>query len=197
VGAGPSGSASPGHRSSDFDAARPSGAAGLIEVELGDGLGRVEGGRLVEVVGGEGFHRSDVIGVKLGCGLGRSAGGGKSGRGVREVEASEDGADGHGAVRKARLRMSDPQSGQRRGNTHRCGRGGGPSGSGGAGEGGCGVVVGVYGCPVGKSGRRLFGLRRAGVVAAEGDDPARSHAWGDRYLAARLCPGPPYEIQPS
>jgi hypothetical protein len=40
-----------------------------------------------------------------------------------------------------------------------------------AGEGGRGVLVGVYGCPVGgKSGRRFFGLRRAGVVAAEGDD---------------------------
>jgi hypothetical protein len=54
------------------DAARPSGAVGLIEVELGDrlGIGRVEGGRLVEVVGWERFHRSDGVGVERGCGLG-------------------------------------------------------------------------------------------------------------------------------
>jgi hypothetical protein len=55
------------------DAARPSGAAGLIEVELGNGLGigRVEGGHLIEVVGGERVHRSDGIGVEFECGLGR------------------------------------------------------------------------------------------------------------------------------
>jgi hypothetical protein len=72
------------------DVARPSGAAGLIEVELGDvlGIGRVESGRLVEVVGGERIHRSDGIGVELECGLGWSAGGGESGRGVRQVRGS-------------------------------------------------------------------------------------------------------------
>lgn len=45
------------------DAARPSGTAGLIEVELGDGLGLggIERGRLVEVVGGGGIHRGDGI----------------------------------------------------------------------------------------------------------------------------------------
>jgi hypothetical protein len=82
------------------DAARPR-AAGLIEVEFRDrrGGGRVEGWRLVEVVGGEGIHRSDGIGVELECGLGRPAGGGESGRGVGQVEAAGDGADGPGAVR--------------------------------------------------------------------------------------------------
>jgi hypothetical protein len=59
------------------DADRPSGAAGLSEVELRDRLG---GGR-VEFVGGEGIHRSDGIGVELKCGLGRSSGGGESGPG--------------------------------------------------------------------------------------------------------------------
>lgn len=50
-----------------LNAAHRSGAAGLIEVELGDrfGVGRIEGGRLVEVVGGERVHRSDVTGVEF------------------------------------------------------------------------------------------------------------------------------------
>jgi hypothetical protein len=59
-------------------------------------LGRVEGGRLVEVVGGERIHRSDGIGVEFECGLGRSAGGGEPRGGVREGEAAKDGADGLG-----------------------------------------------------------------------------------------------------
>jgi hypothetical protein len=51
---------------------RRSGAGGLIEVELGDGLwlSRVGCGRLVEVVGGQGDHVSDGIGVQCECGLG-------------------------------------------------------------------------------------------------------------------------------
>lgn len=54
-------------------APHPSGAAGLIEVELGDGLGvgRIERGRLVEIVGGDGILcRGDGTGIKIEGGLG-------------------------------------------------------------------------------------------------------------------------------
>jgi hypothetical protein len=63
------------------DAARPSGAGGLIEVEPGEGLGLgwVEGGRLVEVVSGDRVHRSDGIGAELECALGRERGRGRVG----------------------------------------------------------------------------------------------------------------------
>jgi hypothetical protein len=50
----------------------------------------------------------------------------------------------------------------------------------------------VYGCPVvGKSGRRFFGLRRAGVVAAEGDDPGPQPCVGgeDAVIAVAVDPG--------
>jgi hypothetical protein len=89
---------------------RPSGAAGLIEVELGNrlGIGRVEGGRLVEVVGGEPDppERRDRCGARLRPGGDRRAGESR-GRGVREVEAAEEGALlGAGEEREVPLSLS-------------------------------------------------------------------------------------------
>ncbi|MEJ2582741.1 MAG: hypothetical protein P8127_14065 [Acidobacteriota bacterium] len=82
-----------------MSAAHPSGAGSLIEVELRDrfGLGRVEGGRLVEVVGGCGvLHRGDGIGVEVECRLRRSPGRRQSWWGGRQLEVTEDGAGGFG-----------------------------------------------------------------------------------------------------
>jgi hypothetical protein len=111
------------------DTARPSGAAGLIEVELGDGLrgARVKGRRLVEVVGGERIHRRDGIGVELECGLGRPPGGESRGAVWGSSKWRRLALMGPGSVRnrseaavaegKKETRMSDPQAPHRRGKT--------------------------------------------------------------------------------
>jgi hypothetical protein len=101
---------------------------------------------------------------------------------------------GSGSVKKARMRMSDPQSGQRRGkNLVDAGEEACPAGAGGgAGQGRGGVLVGVYGCLIaGKSGRRFFGLGRVGVVAAEGDNPGPEPCVGgeDAVIAVAVDPG--------
>jgi len=74
-------------------------------------IGWIEGGRLVEVVGGkESSTGVEETRVQAEGGLG-----GKSGPGVEQVEVAEDGADGFGVVRKARTRIVEPHSGQRTG----------------------------------------------------------------------------------
>jgi hypothetical protein len=178
------------------DAARPSGAAGLIEVELRDGLGlgRVQGRRLVEVVGGERVHRSGVIGVELECGLGRSAGRGESGRGVREVEAAEDGADGLGVGEEGEDAHVRSAVGAAEGeDLVDAGEESGPAGAGGgAGERPSGTVVAVR-CRLGAGsfGRTSFGLGGVGLVVAEGDDSGSKSCIGgeDAVIAVAVDPG--------
>jgi hypothetical protein len=178
------------------DAARPSGAAGLIEVELGYGLGvgRIEGGRLVEVVRGERIHRSHGIGVEFECGLGRSACGGESRRGVRQVEVAEDGARGFGVGKEGEnAHLGSAVGAAEREDLVDAGEELGPAGAGcGAGESGGWVLVGVCGCLVARSfWRALIEIGRGGVVAAEGDDPAPEARVGgeDAVVPVAVEPG--------
>jgi hypothetical protein len=169
---------------------------GRIVVELGDGLGigRVEGVRLVEVVGGERVHRSDGVGVELECGLGGSAGGRESGRGVREVEAAEDGADGVGVGEEGEDAHIRSAVGASEGeDLVDAGEEAGPAGAGGvAGAGGGGVLLEVCGWLVTRSsGRAIFGLGRVGIVATEGHDPGSKSCIGgeDSVVAVAVDPG--------
>jgi hypothetical protein len=70
--------------------APPSGAPGLVEIEVRDGfrLGGIEGGGLVEVEGGTGLEGRVTSW--------RRAGGGQRGRGVREPEVAKDAEHGEG-----------------------------------------------------------------------------------------------------
>jgi hypothetical protein len=99
------------------DAARSSGARGLVEVELGYGLGigRVERGRLVEVVVGQGIGRRDGLGLELEWAWGGARAWETRGAVWRRPRWRRMAPTGPGSLRKARMRMSAPHSGQRRG----------------------------------------------------------------------------------
>jgi hypothetical protein len=83
--------------------------------------------------------------VELECGLGRSARGGESRRGVRQVEAAEDGARGLGVGEEGEDAHVRSAVGESEGeDVVDAGEEAGPAGAGGgAGEGGGRVLVGV------------------------------------------------------
>ena len=135
--------------------APPSGAAGLIEVELRDRfrIRRVEGGSLVEVVCRNGNlwrHRPDGIGVEVEGGLGRIPCGRESWRGVGKLQVAENGAGGPGIGEEGEDAHGGAALGAAEGeDLIDAGQKLGPAGAGGgAYEGGGGVVVNV--------GRRLL-----------------------------------------
>jgi len=158
---------------------RRSPSASLVEVEVeirkGLGVGRVESGRLVDVVGGEVLlHGRDGIGIEVEGGLGRSSGGGESRRGVGQVEVAEDGACGLGIGEEGEDAHARPAFGAAEWeDLVDAGEEAGPAGTGGgAGERHSGIVVAVRGrLGAGSFGRTSIGLCGVGVVAAEGHDP--------------------------
>jgi hypothetical protein len=172
--------------------APPSGAAGLIEVELGYGVGRVERGRLVEVIRRDGVlcrYRADGIGVEVEGSLGRIPCGRESWRGVRELEVAEDGARGPGVGEEGEDAHGGAALGAAEGeDLADAGEEMGPAGAGGAaGEGGERSLVSVR--------LRLLAVGFGDLDAplpSEGDDVAPEpcvrgeDAWRNGELVNRL-----------
>ena len=179
------------------DAAPPSGAGGLVEVELGDGFGvdRVEGGRLVEVVGGCGvLHRDDGIGVQVKCRLRRSPGRGQSWWRGRQLKVAEDGAGRLGVGEEGEDAHIGSALGAAEGEgLVNAGQELSPAGAGGgAGEGECGAVPSGVLVSVGRSLRvGSFDGLYVQPLASEGDDAGTEPCVGgeDAVVAVAVDPG--------
>ena len=179
-------------------AAPPRQAPGvLIVVELRDrfGLGRVEGGRLVEVVGGcGGLHRGDGIGVEVECRLRRSPGRRQSWWGGRQLEVTEDGAGGFGVGEEGEDAHVGAAFGAAEGeDLVDAGEELSPARAGGGAGGGCGVALSRVRVSVGRS--LLVGSFEDvddQSIASEGDNVGRAEpcvGGEDAVVAVAVDPG--------